>query len=289
MLYNTLRQYEYIVGVADAGSLTQAAARLNISQPSLSVAITRVEQRLENLIFVRGKGASIEVTPFGHGFIASARELLELAVNMEQGQAASQAFVLGCFEDIAPWYLAPALMRLSTQLPDVTVQGSEGRFLDLACDLAEGRVDLAISYDLGFDGNFERRKIEDASPVAFLSTDHPLAKKPSVELGDLAQYPIILFNDHLSEGYMRSLFERVQLAPVVRQRAASLEMMRSLAAHGIGVGISYSCPPTDVSYDGKPLVTVPIRTPQATADISLIWSSLRAPDPHFDAVLKVLS
>ena len=46
MLYISLRQYEYIVAVAEAGSLTRAAEHLNVSQPSLSVAITRVEERL---------------------------------------------------------------------------------------------------------------------------------------------------------------------------------------------------------------------------------------------------
>ena len=52
MLYISLRQYEYIVAVAEAGSLTRAAEHLNVSQPSLSVAITRVEERLGALLFL---------------------------------------------------------------------------------------------------------------------------------------------------------------------------------------------------------------------------------------------
>jgi DNA-binding transcriptional LysR family regulator len=289
MLYLTLRQYEYVVGIADAGSLTKAATRLNVSQPSLSVAITRVEQRLQSPLFVRGKGAAIALTPYGHSIVTKARAVLELAATIEQEKDPSPTYVLGCFEDIAPWYLAPALNRLSNAFPDISFQGREGRFADIARDLAEGRMDIATSYDVGFAGPFRRRKIRDVAPVAFLAADHPLAQNQTVDLSDLAHDPLILFSEDLSEGYMRDLFERVQLAPVIQQKVASLEMMRSLAAHGVGVGISYSHPPNDISYDGKRLVTVPINTPEAKAEISLIWSTRRRESPEFEMILKVLS
>ncbi len=167
MLYITLRQYEYIVSVADAKSLTKAAVKLNVSQPSLSVAITRVEQRLETPIFVRGKGAAIEITPYGHGVVKRARAVLNLASKIERKPEVAPTYVLGCFEDISPWYLAPALERLNASFPEATFQGREGRFADLARDLAEGRLDVVMSYDIGFEGSFERRKIEQIAPAAF--------------------------------------------------------------------------------------------------------------------------
>lgn len=289
MLYITLRQYEYIVGVADAKSLTQAATLLNVSQPSLSVAITRVEQRLGFPIFARGKGATVRVTPYGHEIVESARKVLKLAAMIEQKEDSVPEFVLGCFEDIAPWYLAPALARLKSAFPSIAFRGREGRFSDLACDLAEGRIDIAISYDIGFDQSFNRQKIAEITPVAFLSENHPLAEKNSVELEELIPYPMILFEEGLSEEFVRDLFERLKLSPYVSQKVTSLEMMRSLAAHGEGIGISYSRPPGDVSYDGKALVTLPIVTPQASTVVKLIWSGLRKSDQLFDRVLNDLS
>ncbi len=289
MLYNTLRQYEYVVAVAEAGSLTDAAAVLNISQPSLSVAITRVEQKLGQPVFVRRKGAAIEITPFGHRLVEKARDLLRMATELEQGPDADPPFVLGCFEDIAPWYLAPALETLKTRIPSLTFRGREGRFASLAADLAEGRADIAISYDVGFEGKFERRKIRQVSPVAFLSTDHPLAVRTSVGIEDLADHPLILSSEDLSEGFMRKLFDRLHVSPTVEHRATSLEMMRSLAAYGAGIGISYSHPPGDIAYDGKPLATVPIATPQAAVDILLLWSSLRKVDRQFHEILDILA
>lgn len=289
MLYLTLRQYEYIVGVADTGSLTKAAAQLNVSQPSLSVAITRVEQHLKRTIFLRGKGSAIEITPFGHRLIAKARSLLALGAEIEQDHDVAQTWVLGCFADIAPWYMAPVLKKLGDRFPALTFVGREGRFADLGRDLAEGKIDFAISYDVGFEGNFTRRKLVDIAPVAFVATDHPLAQANTLELSDLKDMPLILFNEDLSEGFMRDLFTRINLTPVIQQKVASLEMMRSLAANGVGVGISYSCPPGHLSYDGKPLVTLPIATPEARTEIALIWSGLRADSSDFDAILDVLT
>jgi DNA-binding transcriptional LysR family regulator len=290
MLYLTLRQYEYIVGVADAGSLTGAAARLNVSQPSLSTALTRAEARLGAAIFHRGKGATLAVTPFGHRIIAQARALLADARRIEDHRAEARArFTLGCFEDLAAWYLAPALATLSARFPEIRFDSRESRFAGIAAELSQGRMDAAICYDVGFDAGFARRDIREVTPVAFMAPDHPLAGRAALDLPDLAPHPVILFSESLSDGFMRNLFARNGLAPEVRQRVASLETMRSLAAHGAGIGISYAQPPTGVSYDGKPLVTVPITTPEATARIVLVWSALREVDARFDAILAALA
>jgi len=288
MLYLTLRQYEYIVSVADAGSLTEAASLLNVSQPSLSVAITRVEDRLEAKVFLRRKGTPIEITPFGHGLIAQARTLLQLAGSIEKGPEVAPPFVLGCFEDIAPWHLAPALKKLQAHFPTTEFRGHEGRFSNLAAALRDGRIDLALSYDIGFEGKFERQIITSISPVAFLATDHPLAGQSSLTLKELINHPMILSTESLSEGFVRKLFGDMHQKPMVKQRATSLEMMRSLAAHGVGVGISYSRPPSDISYDRKPLVTIPISTPEARTGIALLWSSLRVPNVQFAEICAVL-
>lgn len=289
MLYITLRQYEYLVGVADTKSLTRAAQKLHVSQPSLSVAITRVERRLGQPIFLRGKGAAIEITPFGHRVLAKAREVLELAAGIEKEDASATPFVLGCFEDIAPWYLAPALDRLKSRFPDLRIEGREGRFSDIADALTTGRMDVAISYEVGFAGKFRRRRLRQVSPVAFLSTDHPLATETRLELTDLIDRSVILFREGQSEGFMNELFERMQIAPDICSRVASLEVMRSMAAHRTGIGVSYTYPPGDMSYDGKPLVTLPIVTPEAKADISLIWSEHRQECEGFAALLDCLS
>lgn len=289
MLYITLRQYEYIVAIAEAGGLTQAAKLLNVSQPSLSVAVTRVEQKLGQPIFVRGKGVSITITPFGHQVVKKARALLTQAAQLEQEGTSIHPFVLGCFQDIAPWYLAPALDFLHETFPDISFAGQEGSFSDIAQGLAKGKIDLAISYDVGFDSDFKTHSVAQITPIAFVHARHPLAAKPSIELDDLAAYPLILFKEDQSEGFVQSVFKNESITPNVKHRVTTLELMRSLAAHGSGVGVSYTCPPGNHSYDGKELVAVPITSPQARSEISLIWSALRQETPDFRKISKTLS
>lgn len=289
MLYLTLRQYQYVVAVADARSMTEAALVLSVSQPSLSVAITRVEQRLKQQVFVRRKGATISITPFGHQFVAQARGLLQSAIAIEQFGSAARPFVVGCFEDIAPWYLTKALNVLRSHFPDMSFEGREGRFSQLASDIREGRIDLAISYDIGFDGDFILQKIKDVTPVAFVSPAHPLAAFSSLSLQQLSNAALILSVEELSLGYVMRIFEEAGVKMNVEYKTASLEMMRSLAAQGVGVGISYSNPPADISYDGQPLVTIPINAPEAVADIVLIRSKFVDPSPDIAAISDVLT
>lgn len=289
MLYLTLRQYQYVVAVADAGSMTGAALVLSVSQPSLSVAITRVEQRLEQQIFVRRKGATISITPFGYQFVEQARSLLQNAIAIEQFGSVARPFVVGCFEDIAPWYLTKALNSLRLNFPDMSFEGREGRFSQLASDIREGRIDLAISYDIGFDDNFILQKVKDVTPVAFVSPSHPLAAFSSLGLQQLSNAALILSAEELSLGYVMRIFEEAGMKMNVEYKTASLEMMRSLAAQGAGVGISYSNPPANISYDGQPIVTIPINASETVADIVLIRSRLVDPSPSIGAISDILT
>lgn len=288
MLYITLRQYTYVTAVARAGSLTEAAQALSVSQPSLSVAITRVEERLGQRIFIRRKGTAVVLTPFGHRFVERAQTLLADAETLETGTTEGDPFTLACFEDIAPWYLAPALRALQDRLPDIPFRIREGRFDSLAADLAQGRADIVLSYDLGFGDEFGRALVKRVSPAAFLRAGHRLAGRTQITLADLDGEPLITFAEDQSARHVGALFRRLGLTMNVAHRTASLEMMRSLAAHGAGVGISYSVPPLARSYDDTPLVTVPIGGKDAVAEIVLVWSLLSPPHRRFDEIREIL-
>ena len=259
MLSITLRQLEYAVAIARAQSVTLAAEALNVSQPSLSVALAQLEAHLRKPLFLRRPGGPMTATSFGRGFLEDAESILADLSRLTQGTTARAAPVaLGCFEDLAPLILAPLLARLAAQHPDLTISPRVGGFEALADDLSRGRIDLAITYDLGLDDSFSRAEIARLTPHAVLSADHPLTLRKSLTLADLAAEPLILADQGLSLGHMRALFTRAGLTPQIAHRAASLEIMRSFAANGLGLGLSYTHPASGQSYDGRALTTRPI-------------------------------
>nr|WP_325251121.1 LysR family transcriptional regulator [Amylibacter sp.] len=293
MLYLSLRQYEYVVAVAKAGSMSAAADILNISQPALSVAVATVETRLGKALFIRRKGAPIRPTGFAIGFLAEAESLLARAAQLENPasdfKTAPQRLRLGCFSDLAPLWLAPSLKKLRGAFAAVEPVPLVADFETLAAQLAAGQLDLAITYDLGLDAQFTRHTLASVAPSAFVAEDDPLAQKPQTTLKELASRDLILFEEGLSMRHMFGLFAEQGLRPAVAHRVASLEVMRSFAAYGEGVGISYSAPLSDHSYDGKRLKRIEISDPSACENIVAVYRADMAevlPLPQIIAALR---
>ncbi len=274
MLYISLRQLEYVVAVARAGSLTVAAQQVNVSQPALSVAVTQVEEHLQQKLFLRRKGAPVTLTAYGRLFLSDADALLADAARLEDprgfGRRRLERVVLGIFEDLAPSYLAPLLRLMREQFPEVEIRTKVVTFEALAEALLAGDIDLALTYDLGLDSSFQRELIAQVSPQAWLRPDDPLAMLKEVRLAEIADRPLILSDQGLSIRHMLGLFRSLGLMPHVAHRAASVEVLRSLAANGEGVGISYTNPAGMISYDGKELVRVPITDAEALEPIVLV-------------------
>ena len=262
MLYLTLRQFEYVAAVARAGSLYAAAAQLNVSQPSLSVALTQVEKRLGQKLFQRRKGAPVTLTAAGDAYVGKVEDLLALARRLEQPECLQKSMggrvTLGLFEDLAPFHLGLLLRALTGGLPGIDVRYTLGDFTTLARDMLDGRVDLCVTYDLGLDASFAKQTLAMVSPCAIVAADHEWASDPHIALADLVDRPLILSEDGLSIRHVLGLFRKIRAKPTVRHRVRSLEVMRSLVGSGAGIGISYTIPPSSQTYDHKRISAVPI-------------------------------
>jgi len=274
MLYLSLRQLEYVVAIARAGSLTVAAQQVNISQPALSVALTQVETHLGQKLFLRRKGAAITLSAFGRLFLADAETLLADAARLESPDGLRQRrvarIVLGIFEDLAPGYLAPLLRLIRTQYPEIDVRIRVATFEVLADAVIAGEIDVALTYDLGLDARFHREVFAQVPPQAWFHPRDALAGREEITLADLADRPLVLSDQGLSIRHMLGLFRPLGVIPYVAHRAASVEILRSLVANGEGVGISYTNPAGTISHDGQPLARVPIVDDRAREPIVLV-------------------
>lgn len=261
----TLTQLRYLVAVARHGSVTAAARMLNVSQPSISVAIDNVEATLGQKLFVRQRGSGIALTSFGRGAVAKAKQVLaeadELVGLGTRDADVGGELVLGCFEDLAP-YFAPALIRaFSQRCPAVAVIVRDETFETLGRRLGDSAIDLGLTYDLGLPSHFARILLHELRPHALLPQGHALASQASVSLAELAAHPLVTTDQPHSWQHMLDLFLSRGLSPVSQSTTSSFELQRSMVANGFGVAVSYTRPYGDRSYDGLPLVCKPLSDP----------------------------
>jgi DNA-binding transcriptional LysR family regulator len=273
----TLTQLRYLVAAARHGSVTGAARALNVSQPSISVAIDSVEDTLGQKLFVRQRGSGIALTSFGRSAVAKARQVLaeadELVGLGSRETDVGGELVLGCFEDLAP-YFAPALIRaFSEKCPSVAVIIRDETFETLGRRLADSAVDLGLTYDLGLPAHFARVLLHELRPHALLPAGHALARQETVSLAEVAAHPLITTDQPHSWQHMLDLFLSRGLSPVAQSSTSSFELQRSMVANGFGVAVSYTRPHGDMSYDGLPLVCRQISDPLPMQRIILTYDT----------------
>jgi DNA-binding transcriptional LysR family regulator len=259
----SLRQLRYALAAAKHSNLTLAAEELHVSQPSISTAITELELLFGQPLFVRQRGLGVSLTPFGRTVMAQAKRVLAEARAFSDIGSDSSDFsgelVLGCYEDLAPYCLPQILKRLQQEHPQVTVEMREGGFEYLGKRLAEGALELALTYDLGLPANMECIELCQLTATALLAADHPLANETHVSLKALSECNLVVTDQIHSWQHVLDLFNIYGLSPQSVQRTHSFEFQRSLVANGFGVALTYTRPFGDHSYDGQPLVCRPLQ------------------------------
>jgi DNA-binding transcriptional LysR family regulator len=262
----TLRQLEYFVATCDAGSVTEAALRIPVAQSSVSAAIAQLEAALDVQLLIRHHAQGVSPTPAGRRLLERARELLRDADGFERFAAElteelTGTLELGCLVTLAP-LVAPGLCRSFMQAhPRVAVELVEGGQQELLGGLDEGRLDVALTYDLDLGAELAFAPLAELPPHAVVPADHALAGSDAVTMEQLAAEPLVLLDLPYSREYFRGLFAAAGVTPQVAQRSSQPEVIRSLVANGFGYTIVNVLPEIGVALDGRALTTVPIAPP----------------------------
>lgn len=286
----SFRQLHYFVAAAQAGSATRAAARLNVSQPSISAAIRELEAEFGQPLFERRQARGLELTRFGSGKLAEARAVLSRLEHFASVSGAGLPPRLGLayFATLGPSSLPELLARLMRDIPDLQVDLRECDLEALSRALGKGIVDLAITYDVGLPSGVAREVLAELAPHAVLAPDHPLARQPDVSLAELAEYPFILVDLPLSREFLMVPFWQQGLSPNVVLRTVSVEMVRGMAANGLGVSMLFTRPRHDLAHDGKPVACRPIRDETPRQRLVAAYASTGPLTPTAQAALAVV-
>jgi LysR family hydrogen peroxide-inducible transcriptional activator len=276
----TLTELRYIVAVAREKHFGRAAEACFVSQPTLSVAIKKLEDELEVKLFERGAN-EVTVTPLGEEIVRQAQTVIEGAAGIKETakrgkDPVSGPLRLGVIYTIGP-YLLPDLVKQAIdrvpQMPLMLQENFTAKLLDM---LRTGELDCAIMAEPFPDTGLAVAPLYDEPFMVAVPKTHALAKRKHVSAEELKQETMLLlgtghcFRDHVLEvcpEYARFSSD----AEGIRKsfEGSSLETIKYMVASGMGVTV---VPQLSVPKDTQPHVRyIPFSAPVPTRRVVLAW------------------
>jgi DNA-binding transcriptional LysR family regulator len=257
---NRLQQLRGFCYAAQAGSISKAAERLFLSQPSVSLQIQALEREFKTTLFER-RGPKISLTPDGKTLYELAAPMVEeidslgdtfasRRGNIETGRldiVAGESTMLYLLPRFVKQY-AEAYPGIELKLHNVT--GRDGLAMIRAdeADFAVGSM-IEVREDIDYQPMFTY------DPMLIMATNHPLAKRKRITLADVAPYPLILPPSHLTTwGVVDYAFGKHNLKYEVKMEAGGWEVIKKYVALGLGISIV-----TSICLTGEEdLVAIPL-------------------------------
>lgn len=273
----TLTELKYIVAVAREKHFGRGAEACHVSQPTLSVAIKKLEEELQVKLFERNAN-EITVTPLGEDIVRQAQSVLEQADNIREiarrgKDPLAGALRLGVIYTIAPYLLPDLVRQVIERTPQMPLMLQENFTVKLLEELRTGEIDCAILAEPFPDTNLAIAPLYDEPFMAAVPSTHPLAARSSISADELKKETMLLlgtghcFRDHVLE--VCPEFARFSSSSDgIRKtfEGSSLETIKHMVAAGMGVTL---VPRLSVPRDAltEPLAgKKPARATSAVAD-----------------------
>ena len=276
----TLTELKYIVAVAREKHFGKAAEACFVSQPTLSVAIKKLEDELDLKIFERGSN-EVSVTPLGEEIVRQAQAVIEQAQAIKEiakrgKDPLAGPLKLGIIYTIGP-YLLPELVKHAIEMfPQMPMMLQENFTIKLLEMLRTGELDAAIMAEPFPDTGLAVAPLYDEPFIIAVPTQHPLAQRKQVSSEELKQETMLLlgtghcFRDHVLEvcpEYARFSSS----AEGIRKsfEGSSLETIKHMVASGMGITV---VPALSVPREPHPHVRyVSFADPVPTRRVVLAW------------------
>ncbi len=290
----TLTELKYIVAVARERHFGRAAEACFVSQPTLSVAIKKLEEELDVKIFERG-ASEVSTTPLGEQIVRQAQQVIEQAAAIKEIAKRGQDPVagplrVGVIYTIGP-YLLPDLVRQAIervpQMPLMLQENFTARLLEM---LRTGELDCAILAEPFPDTGLAMAPLYDEPFQAAVPRTHALARRKQISAEELKQETMLLlgtghcFRDHVLEvcpEYARFASPAGDAHEGIRRsfEGSSLETIKYMVASGMGVTV---VPQLSVPGQAQPHIHyLKFSAPVPTRRVVLVW---RRTFPRYAAI-----
>jgi LysR family hydrogen peroxide-inducible transcriptional activator len=254
----TLVQLTYFVNLARERHFGRAAQASFVSQPTLSVAIKKLETSLGVTLFER-QNQSVLLTPLGDKVLAQAMQVLSAFQELKHlAQAQQDTFAeplkIGLIFTISPWLLPPLLQALQATAPKLQLMIEENYTHVLLAQLKAGILDAVVIATSVDDPEYLAYPLYDEDFVVAVPKQHAWANRSSISVDALAAESVILLNEGncLRDQILDHCHQLKQslLSPTHSRtfQAASLLTLRHMVGSGLGVTV---LPVTSVMEDDR--------------------------------------
>ncbi|HCI53765.1 MAG TPA: LysR family transcriptional regulator [Gallionella sp.] len=288
---NRLKQMRAFCEVVHTGSMTLAAQRLFLSQPSVTLQIQAMERELGVTVFER-RGPVLKLTPDGDVLYALAKPLVEGIDSLQQNFTAlhdkleSGELNIGAGESTILYILPEAVRRFVAAYPGVTLKIHNETGRDGLKMLRADEIDFAVGSLLDVPDDITYQPVVTYDPVLITPTDHPLAKLPEVTLSDISQYGLILPPRHLSTWRMvKYVFQQHNLNFTVTLEAGGWEVIKKYVELGMGISVV-----TDICLTGNEnLARIPLGQYFPQRGYGLVFRKGRFLSPQARRFVEILN
>lgn len=299
----TLIELKYVIAVARERHFGRAAEACFVSQPTLSVAIKKLEEELGISIFERG-GTEVTITPIGQRVVTQAQKILEASSHLKEiarqgNDPLEGALRVGIIHTIGP-YLLPKLVRkqleLTPQMPLILQENFTVRLLEL---LRLGEIDCAIMALPVPDSGLEVVPLYKEEFIAAVPVQHPWADAKEIHAEDLKNETMLLlgtghcFRDQVLEvcpEFSRFSANNPNDDGIQRSfEGSSLETIRHMVAAGLGITLlPKSAVPATQPEENSLVRYVPLANPAPYRDVVLVYRRSFTRLPAIEALVQAV-
>ena len=275
----TLTEFRYIVALARERHFGRAADKCNVSQPTLSVAVKKLEDELGVALFERGTG-EVRCTPIGEQIVRQAERALAEAARVGEIAAAGKdplngPLRLGVIYTIGPWLLPALVPRVKARAPQMPLYIAEGYTETLLERLKSAELDvLVLALPVDEPGLVAQPVYEEAFRT-LVPAGHPWARLKSLRPEQLLDEPLLMlgagncFRDQVLDLCARAGEGE---SPQVLE-GSSLETIRHMVSSGVGVTVMPSSSVDGIADDDPLLRVKHFVKPSPARRVGLVWRS----------------
>lgn len=279
----TLTELRYIVALSETGHFRRAAEQCNVSQPTLSIAVKKLEEELGISLFERSRH-KVSTTPIGERIVDQARIVLQESRNItklaELGKdPLGSVLSVGAIYTVGPYLFPRLVSRLQELAPDMPLFIEESYTASLRGKLSGGELD-AVFVALPFtEPDVVTRDIYSEPFVVVLPEGHELAQSKAIDPDTLAKYRVLLmgeghcFRDQVleaCEGLAEAIKERQTRGEAILE-GSSLETLKHMVASGLGITVLPQSAANLAQYSEHKLLIRPFIEPVPLRTIALAW------------------